>query len=113
MNKVLVKDDLEPIELPSTSRDNSSVILNGTVNDLRGSIVRQRNAPKDLQMVSWPPNKPMTPFASSNYNYDPMMATGTFVYVLDNGVDTVGPVRLPGSVGRVSSPLTDDIRISC
>ena len=55
----------------------------------------QRDAPQDLDLVSWPPRKRLP--ASGNmpwFVYDVARGTDTYIYVIDNGINEDNDVRI-------------------
>lgn len=55
MNKVLVKNDLEPVIPPSGNLNTTSFDLDEDLDYYNNNnIVHQRNALRDLEVVSWP-----------------------------------------------------------
>lgn len=63
---------------------------NETVRD--ATTVRQKNAPQDLDLVSWPPLKKWVK-KMPGYDYDVVAGLDTYVYVIDNGVNMQTTVR--------------------
>lgn len=57
---------------------------NETLND--ASIIRQKNAPQDLDLVSWPPLKHWVR-KMPGYDYEVAAGFDTYVYVIDNGIN--------------------------
>lgn len=53
----------------------------------------QQDAPQDLDLVSWPPRKRIPLFGMPWYAYDVARGTDTFIYIIDNGINTDNAVR--------------------
>lgn len=71
----------------------NSTVTNETYS-LRGpnpSIVRQRDAPQDLDLVSWPPKKRWVK-NMPGYDYEVGAGVDTYIYVIDGGVNLQNPV---------------------
>lgn len=49
-------------------------------------IVMQRDAPQDLDLVSWKSGLPL-PYRMKGYVYDVLMGTGTYIYVIGGGIN--------------------------
>lgn len=60
------------------------------------NVVIQRDAPLDLAMGSWPPNKSFPPLFSSpkGYVYDQLGGVNTYIYVIDNGIEPSNAVSV-------------------
>lgn len=107
-NKVIVKNDLQPFELVMNNTD-----VNGTASTQiitwtnPNSIVRQTSAPQDLDVVSWPKDVKM-PFWSKmpGYDFDTSYGVGTFIYIIDNGIEPNDPVK-PEAVGKAIEIIVD------
>ena len=56
----------------------------------------QTDASRDLSMISWPPKKP-PPEKYRGYVYDIGAGIGTYIYVIDNGINMQNPVSRPRS----------------
>ena len=56
----------------------------------------QRDAPQDLDLVSWPPRRRIPAVGKMPwYVYDVARGTDTYIYIIDNGINTNNPVRNP------------------
>ena len=56
----------------------------------------QRDAPQDLDLVSWPPRKRLPIFGKMQfYKYDVARGIDTYIYVIDNGMNQDNAVRNP------------------
>ena len=56
----------------------------------------QRDAPQDLDLVSWPPRKRLpTSGKMPWFVYDVAKGTDTYVYIIDNGINEGNAVRMP------------------
>ena len=56
----------------------------------------QRDAPQDLDLVSWPPRKRLPIFGKMPYyRYDVAVGIDTFIYIIDNGINKDNAVRNP------------------
>ena len=55
----------------------------------------QKDAPQDLDLVSWPPRKRL-PFAGKMpaFVYDIARGTDTYIYIIDNGINVDNAVRI-------------------
>ena len=57
-----------------------------------GNLATQQDAPLDLTMVSWPNDYKYPGLTKESrrreYYYDPQAGEGSFVYIMDTGVDT-------------------------
>ena len=55
----------------------------------------QRDAPQDLDLVSWPPRKRLPAFGKMPwFVYDIARGIDTYVYVIDNGINEDNAVRI-------------------
>lgn len=72
---------------------NESTIATNASN---GDIIRQPNAPQDLDLVSWPPNKKLPSIGGMDgYYFNVLNGIDKYVYVIDHGVDPGNPVGTP------------------
>ena len=69
------------------------VVENATLNIKSGNetlsnamTVRQKDAPQDLDLVSWPPLKDWVK-KMPGYDYDVTAGLDTYVYIIDNGIN--------------------------
>ena len=62
---------------------------NETLND--GSTVRQKDAPQDLDLVSWPPSKNWVK-KMPGYDYEVAAGFDTYVYIIDLGINMLSTV---------------------
>ena len=54
----------------------------------------QRDAPQDLDLVSWPPRKRLPVLDKMKwYVYDVARGTDTYIYIIDNGINKDNTVR--------------------
>ena len=57
---------------------------------------QQQDAPQDLDLVSWPPRKRLPVFGKlPYYRYDVTRGIDTYIYIIDNGINTDNAVRSP------------------
>ena len=66
----------------SLSATRNGVNLDSDISAAR--TVYQSDAPSDLKVVSWAPNKPF--LKSKSYAYDPASGGQSSVYVIENGI---------------------------
>ena len=105
---VIVAQNLEESSAHvSMSTTANSTRSNKATRQLKLPIRYQRDAPQDLDLVSWPPRKRvpgsgmMLPFA-----YDVAKGVDTYIYIIDNGINKANAVRTPNSSVPASSPNT-------
>lgn len=73
----------------ATRSDNAS-------QQLKLPLRMQRDAPQDLDLVSWPPRKRLPVFGNMpGYRYDVARGTDTYIYIIDNGINADNAVRSP------------------
>ena len=58
----------------------------GNETESNAMTVRQKNAPQDLDLVSWPPLKDWVR-KMPGYDYEVTAGLDTYIYVIDNGVN--------------------------
>ena len=62
--------------------------------ELKLPLRRQRDAPQDLDLVSWPPHKLKPLFGKLKwYMYDVGRGVDTYIYIIDNGINKDNAVR--------------------
>ena len=96
MEDVIVAQNLED----SPTNVSASTTVNSTQGteanpQLKIPMRSQRDAPQDLDLVSWPPRKRLP--ASGNmpwFVYDVARGVDTYVYVIDNGINEDNAVRI-------------------
>ena len=58
-------------------------------------VMRESNPPEDLKVVSWPPNPQGVQLGDLQYYaFDERGGEGTFIYVIDSGIEPKNPVSL-------------------
>ena len=62
---------------------------------------RQKDAPQDLDLVSWPPLKRWVK-DMPGYDYDVVAGLDTYVYVIDNGINMQNTVSTSLLKGRIA-----------
>ena len=63
----------------------------------------QRDAPQDLDLVSWPPRKRLPASGIMPYFvYDVARGIDTYIYVIDNGINEDNAVRIQSLLPMVS-----------
>ena len=86
--------------IPATSTANSSrnvtrfasLTRNDGISGLPPNVLRQADAPQDLNVLSWPPWKSL-PRRFPGYVYDVTKGVRTWIYVIDNGLNPQNSVR--------------------
>ena len=74
---------------------------------LKLPIRRQRDAPQDLDIVSWPPHKRVPVLGEMPwYVYDVARGLDTYIYVIDNGINKDNAVRIQSLLYTLSFPDT-------
>ena len=69
---------------------------------------KQRDAPQDLDIVSWPPRKRLPLFGKLPwYYYDVARGVDTYIYIIDNGINQDNNVSTPIFSHRPLSSLKD------
>ncbi len=61
-------------------------IVSGNETLSNPTTVRQKNAPQDLDLVSWPPFKNWVK-KMPGYDYEVTAGFDTYIYVIDNGIN--------------------------
>ena len=61
-------------------------------NPIPGSVIIQTDAPQDLDLVSWSVAK-LLPRKMSGYVYDLTFGRDTYIYIIDNGLNSLNKVR--------------------
>ena len=62
----------------------------------------QRDAPQDLDLVSWPPRKRLPAGNMPYFVYDVARGIDTYVYVIDDGINEDNAVRIQSLLPMVS-----------
>lgn len=90
--RVIVVEEGELVGDPTLEVDYNSTVSNGTNRLLspKPAIVRQKDAPQDLDLVSWPPQKTWAK-SMPGYDYEVGAGVDTYIYVIDNGVNICKP----------------------
>ena len=79
LNKSLVSDQ------KSTATTVAQVPLNG---------ILQADAPQDLDLISWPPERKLPFFGNmEGYVYNPLEGVDTYIYIIDWGINPQHTVR--------------------
>ena len=96
MEDVIVARNLEdsPTNISASTAVDSTQSSNASP-QLKLPMRSQRDAPQDLDLVSWPPRKQLP--ASGNmpwFVYDVAKGIDTYVYVIDNGINEDNAVRI-------------------
>ena len=74
---------------------------------LKWPVRSQRDAPQDLDLVSWPPRKRLPVFGKMPYFvYDIYEGVDTYIYIIDNGINKDNAVRNP-SLNHPLHPFPD------
>lgn len=67
--------------------------------ELKGPFRQQRDAPQDLDLVSWPPGKRLPVLGKMPYyRYDVAKGIDTYIYIIDNGINIDNAVRAPKTI---------------
>ena len=67
----------------------------------------QRDAPQDLDIVSWPARKRIPIFGKMPaYVYDIARGIDTYIYIIDNGINMDNAVSIQSPLPALSSPKT-------
>lgn len=74
----------------------NSTLSKETSPELKLPFRSQRDAPQDLDLVSWPPRRRIPASGKMPwYVYDVARGTDTYIYIIDNGINMNNPVRTP------------------
>ena len=66
--------------------------------ELNSPFRYQRDAPQDLDLVSWPPRKRLPVFGKmKGYRFDVAKGIDTYIYIIGNGLNKDNAVRTPTS----------------
>ena len=97
MEDVIVAQNLEDSATNASAFTNlDSTQSTKATSQLGGPHRSQRDAPQDLDLVSWPPRKRLPTFGRMPwFVYDIARGIDTYVYVIDNGINEDNAVRNP------------------
>lgn len=105
-NVVVAENSGESFANASGSTIASSTAPNQAIPELKLPLRSQRDAPQDLDLVSWPPRKRLpTSGKMPWYIYDVARGTDTYIYIIGNGINKDNAVRTH-SLPPTSSFLT-------
>lgn len=95
MENVIVAQNSGESSTNTSAFTNTSSVGSGQASpDLKLPFRTQRDAPQDLDLVSWPPRKRIPVFGKMPwYRYDVARGTDTFIYIIDNGINKDNAVR--------------------
>lgn len=89
MENVIVAQNSGESSTNTSAFTNTSSVGSGQASpDLKLPFRTQRDAPQDLDLVSWPPRKRIPVFGKMPwYRYNVARGTDTFIYIIDNGIN--------------------------
>lgn len=88
-DKHIADDDM----LDSSTIDTSS---HGAVDLHLHTVIHDKYAREDLKVISWPEKIPSPSLTDlKTYSYQELGREGSYIYVIENGVDPGAPVRSP------------------
>lgn len=104
-NVIIAQNSGESLTNASSATAVNSEESHQASSGLQLPLRRQRDAPQDLDIVSWPPNKRIPLFSKMPwYTYNVGSGIDTYIYIIDNGINRDNAVRIQ-SVLRLSFSL--------
>lgn len=93
-NVIVAQNTGDSLTEPSPFTSANSTGSTQAKSELKLPFRSQRDAPQDLDLVSWPPRKRLPVFGKMPwYVYDVAKGTDTYIYIIDNGINTDNAVR--------------------
>ncbi len=91
----MVEDtDIAEDDMVDTATTNAS--SHSGVNLHRQVVIRDKYAREDLKVISWKEKTPLPSLADlKSYSYREIGREGSYIYVIENGIDPGAPVRSP------------------
>jgi hypothetical protein len=87
------RDVFEDDLLEPSTRD---ISLSSAFNIRPDTVVRDEDAQEDLKVISWPNKTPSPSLADlRSYSYRELGREGSYIYLIENGIDPGAPVRSP------------------
>ena len=96
-NDVVSEQTGESFADASTITNGNSTGSDSAISGLELPLRKDRDAPQDLDLVSWPPRKRLPLFDRKMkwYTYDIERGLDTYIYIIDTGLNPDNAVRTP------------------
>lgn len=93
-NVIVAQNSGESFKHTSVFMTANSTRSNEAIPELKLPLRRQRDAPQDLDLVSWPPRKRLPVVGKMPcYVYDIARGIDTYIYIIENGINKDNDVR--------------------